>query len=123
MVMAVCTRVATPSFSKRILQGERIDDGGEHAHVIAGGAFDAAFAARQTAKDIAAADDHDHFHAQFAHFADLLGHVVDGFRGNADPGLAPQRFAAQFEQNPAILRFVGLFHKINGPLANLAQPF
>ena len=43
-----------------------------------------ALAAAQAAENIAAADDHHHLHSQFAHFADLLGHVVHGFGGNAD---------------------------------------
>ncbi len=76
--MALCTRVGAPSFFERVLQRKRVDDRGQHAHVIAGGAFDAAFAATQTAKNISATADDDHLHAELAHFADLFGHVLHG---------------------------------------------
>ena len=40
---------------ERVLQGERIDDGGQHAHVIGGGAIHAGFFVHLTAPNIAAA--------------------------------------------------------------------
>src|SRR5581483_5336952 len=86
-------------FFEGILEGEGVDDGGKHAHVIAGGAFDAAFAAGLAAEDVAAADDHDDFDAHFADFGDLLGHVVDGLGTDAVAVLAAQGFTAEFEED------------------------
>ena len=74
--MALCTRVAHAELFQRVLQRQRVDDRGQHAHVIARGALDAALAAAQAAEDVAAADHHDHLHAQVAHLADLLRHVA-----------------------------------------------
>ena len=67
-------------------------------------------AAGQAAKDVAAADHDDHLHAQIAHFADLLGHALHRFGVDADAAFAAQGFAAEFEQDPAVLRAGGLFH-------------
>ena len=76
--MALCTRVGDAEFFERVLEGERVDDGCEHAHVITGGAFDAAFAASQAAENVAAAADDDDLHAELAHFANLFGHMLHG---------------------------------------------
>ena len=84
-------------FFQRVLEREGIDDGGQHAHVIAGGALHAALAAAQAAKDVAAADHHDHLHAEFAHLADLLGHVLDRFGVDAVAGVAAEGLAAELE--------------------------
>ena len=100
--MALWTRVATPSLFQGVLQGEGIDDGGEHPHVVAGGPFDAAFAAWQASKNIAAADDDDDLDAEIPHLADLLRHVLHGLRTDADAGLAAERLAAELQQNPAV---------------------
>ena len=56
----------------------------------------------EPAKNISAADDHDHLHAQFAHFADLPGHVLHRLGAMPTPVLAAERFAAEFEQDPAV---------------------
>jgi hypothetical protein len=102
IAMALCTRV---------LQRQRVDDGGQHPHVIARGALDAVFAAGQTAKNVPAADDHDHLHAKFAHLADLPGHVAHRLGANADAVFATKRLAAELEQNPGKFRFFGGRHK------------
>ena len=81
---------------QRILQRQRIDDRGQHAHVIARGALDAALAAGQSAKNIAAADDHHHLHAQLPHFADLLRHAMNRFGANPHARLAAEGFTAEF---------------------------
>src|SRR6185437_14876058 len=96
-------------FFQSILQSQRVDDSREHAHVIAGGALNAAFAAGQAAKDISATDDDHDLNAQFANFADLLGHAVDSSARNADAGFAAQRLAAEFQQNSFVFGSL-LFH-------------
>jgi hypothetical protein len=51
-------------FFQTVHESERVDDGGEHAHVVAGGPVDPAFFARQATEDIPAPDDDPHLHAQ-----------------------------------------------------------
>ena len=41
IVIAVCTRVGWPTALERVLQRERVDHGGEHAHVVGAGAVHA----------------------------------------------------------------------------------
>jgi len=69
------------------------------------------FAAGQTAKNVTAADHHDHLHAEFAHLADLPGHVAHRLGADADAVFATQRLAAELEQNPGKLWFFGGRHK------------
>ena len=97
-------------FFQRVLKRQRVDDRREHAHVIAGGAFDAALAAAQAAKNISAADDHDHLHAELAHFANLPGHVLHRFGRNACAVRVAKRFAAQLEQDAGKFCFFGSRH-------------
>src|SRR5262245_18279066 len=63
-------------FLERILQGESVDDGGEHAHVITCGAVDAPFAPLQTAEDVTTSDDDHDFDVQLAHPLDLPGDIM-----------------------------------------------
>ena len=49
---------------QRVLQGEGVDDRGQHAHVVRGGAVHAARAGRQAPEDVATADDDGHLHAE-----------------------------------------------------------
>ena len=98
---------------QRVLQGQGVDDGGQHAHVIPGGPLDAVPAGGEAAKDIAAADHHHDLDAQLADFADLAGHFVDGFGANADASGAAQRFTADLEEDAPVFG-LGLFH---GPAA------
>ena len=78
---------------ERVLQGQRVDDGRQHAHVVAGGAVHPASARRDAAEDVAAADDDGGLDAERL---DLL-HVVRDLRrdGRIDAVLllAHQRFA------------------------------
>ena len=54
---------------------------------------------RQAAENVPAADDHDHLHAQFAHLADLPGHVMHRLGTNAHAVFAAERLAAQLDQH------------------------
>ena len=62
-------------------------------------------------KNIPAADDHDHLHPQFAHLADLPGHVLYRLGRNADAVRVTERLAAQLEQDAGKFRFLGRRHK------------
>ena len=59
---------------ERILQGERVDDGREHAHVIGVRAVHAGRFVRFPAPDVAATDDDRDRNAEPRDFGDLLGH-------------------------------------------------
>ena len=86
-----------PDLLQGILQSERIDHRRQHAHVIAGGAFNPPLAAAQAAKDIPAAYHHYHLHPQLPHLAYLRRHVLHGLRRNVHPRRATQGFSAQFQ--------------------------
>src|SRR6266516_1578398 len=90
---------------QRVLQGEGVDDGGQHSHVIAGCPFDAPLASGQAAENVPSADHDDDLDAKLAHFADLTGHVVNGLRANTDTRFASQRLATELEQNAGIPGF------------------
>src|SRR6266536_2893850 len=60
-----------------VLEGQRVDDRGEHAHVVARGAVHAARARRDAAEDIAAADHDRELHTHADHLADLLRDAGD----------------------------------------------
>ena len=51
---------------ERILQRQRVHDGGEHAHVIGRDPVHAGARQPRAAKDVATAEHHRHLHAQLA---------------------------------------------------------
>ena len=65
MRMAVCSRVSHAEALEGVLQGQAVDDGGEHAHVVGGRLLDdlAAGGELGAAEDVAAADDDGQLHA------------------------------------------------------------
>ena len=87
---------------ERVLQRQGVDDRGEHAHVVGGGAVHAARAGRQAAEQIAAADDDGGLDAELLDFADLAGDLR-GDRG-IDPErlLAHEGFAGEFEEDAGV---------------------
>src|SRR6478736_3429362 len=90
-------------FLEAVHDGEAVDDGREHAHVVAGGAVDAAFGALQAAEDVAAADHDAHLHAEVVDFLHLFAHPLE--RGGVDRlGALPEKhFPAQFEDDTFVL--------------------
>ena len=84
-----------------VLQGQAVEDGGEHAHVVGGGLLDdfAAGAELGPAEDVAAADDDGELHAALH---DALGLAGDAERlVDADAALAAvaETFAAQLQHD------------------------
>ena len=61
---------------ERVLQRERVDHGGEHAHVVAGRAVHAARAGGQAAEDVAAADHDAGLDAERLDLGDVLRDAV-----------------------------------------------
>ena len=83
---------------ERVLQREGVDDRGEHAHVVGGGAVHPARAGREAAEDVAAADDDGGLDAEGLNLADVAGDAR-GDRGiDAELLLAHEGFARQLEE-------------------------
>ena len=97
--MAVTTRVDDVLLLERILQRERVDDRGEHAHVVGGRAVHAPGAGGDAAEDVAAADDDGGLRRRALDFGDVLGDLCRDGRVDAVALLAHQGFAGQLEQN------------------------
>ena len=77
---------------ERVLQRERVDHGGEHAHVVGGDAVHALGAVGDAAEDVAAPDDRGDLDAQVVDLLDLAREVVgevavdaEGLRRRAAP--------------------------------------
>ena len=87
---------------ERVLQRERVDDGGEHAHVIAGDAIHAGLGQARAAKDVAAADHDAELDAEPDDLGDLGGDAADDGGVDAVVLAAEQRFAAELQENPPI---------------------
>ena len=84
-------------------QGEAVDDGGEHAHVISGRPIHAAMAGRQTAPDIAAADHDRSLDAERFDLLDALSDLAHDLRRDVFAGAAfAQSFAAQLEDDALV---------------------
>ena len=87
---------------QRVLERERVDHGRQHAHVVRGGAIHAFRAGRETAEEIAAADDDGRLDAELLDFSDLFRNL--GRDGGIDPErLFPhERLARQLEEDAAV---------------------
>jgi hypothetical protein len=84
---------------ERVLERERVENGGEHAHVVAGGAVHPGRRARQAAVDVAAADDHRDLHAALLHAPHLLGDRGDALAVGAVLERAHQGLAGQLQED------------------------
>ena len=81
-------------------EGEAIDDGREHAHVVGGGAVHALVAGGEAAPDIPAADDEGEFHAELGGIGDLGSNFLDDFRADAlVAAWLAEHLAAEFQDN------------------------
>src|SRR5271167_4647746 len=89
-------------FLEGILQGEGVDDRGQHAHVVAGGAIDFEAFLTGTAEDIAAANHDGDFHAQFVNLFYLVGDFADGVAVDAEALRALEGFAGKFYQDALV---------------------
>ena len=83
---------------ERRLERQRVDDRGEHAHLVALHAVEALFGAREAAEDVAAADDDADLDARCCGGFDLLGVGLQHLGGKPVFLSALQRFAAQFQE-------------------------
>ena len=101
--MAVCTRVGWPELLERVLQGEAVDDRGEHAHVVGLGAVHAGAGAGHAPPDVAAADhDGDVDVEVAADLDDLLGELGARRRRRCRSPASPAKASPDsFRSDPA----------------------
>ncbi len=87
------------------LECEGIDDGGEHAHVVGGGAGDGAVVGEFFAADeVTAADDDSELDAELGDFGHLLCDILE-FRGvDTEAAVAAESLAADFEEDTFVLQ-------------------
>ena len=78
----------------RVLQGERVDDGSEHSHVIRGGAVHAG--ALTAAPEIAAADDDADLHAHIVYADELIDDAGDDLFVQPEALISRERLARKF---------------------------
>ena len=97
--IAVATRVTTSDVLERVLQRQRVDDRGEHAHVVGGRAVHALGAGREAAEQVAAADDDRRLDAEPLDLADVLRDLGGDCRVDAERLLAHQGFAGELQQD------------------------
>src|SRR5262249_5404024 len=81
------------TFLERVLQGERVDDGAEQAHVVGGAAVHLPRRFRDAAKEVAAADDDGHFDAQATYLGDLRADLVNGVDVHTEAAAGSEGFA------------------------------
>ena len=91
------------AFFQGVLQGQGVDDGGQHTGVVGGGPVHTAEFGLFAAPDVAAADDYSQLQAHLTGFVNLAGQVVDGVRVDAGRGGAFEGFAAEFQQDALVL--------------------
>ena len=87
---------------ERVLHGQPVDDGRQHAHVVARRAIHALGAGRHAAEDIAAADDDADLDAEALNFCDVRGNAGGDGGIDAEGLLAHQRLPGQLQQDAFI---------------------
>ena len=92
-----------PDSFEGILQGQRVDHRGQHAHVVAGGTVEPQLACGHAAEDVASADDERDLHAHLVHPLHLPGDGLDDREIDAVIAGATKCLAAQLEQDAVVL--------------------
>ena len=100
--IAVATRVGDADLLERVLEREGVDDGREHAHVVGGRTVHALRAGRQTAEQVAAADDDGGLHAELLDPADFAGDLRGDGRIDPERLFAHERLARELEEHAAV---------------------
>ena len=99
--MAVSNRVWQFEAFERVLQGQAVDDGGQHAHVVGGRLLDDVAAGRElgAAQDVAAADHDRQLHATAARCAEPAGDVQRLVDADAALAAVAEALAAQLQDD------------------------
>ena len=79
------------------LQGQRVDDRGQHAHLVALHSVESPADSGQTPENVTAADHDSDLHALGRDRGDLFGVAAEHFRGKSVLLGSHQRFAAEFQ--------------------------
>ena len=101
---AVCKPGLAADALQRLLKGQAVHDGGEHAHVVGGGFLDDFAAGRElgAAEDIAAADDDGQLHAALPDALDLPSDAERLLDRDAAFARRAEALAGEFEDDTAI---------------------
>ena len=92
---------------QRVLHGQRVHQGGQHAHVIGGDPVDAVRRQPPATKDIAAADHDREFDPAPAQIGDLGGQPAYHAGVDAIGLFAHEGLAAEFQQDPFVFDRAG----------------
>ena len=97
----------TAGLLERVLEGQRVDDGGQHTHVVSGGSLHAARAGGHAAENVAAPDDDRQLDAQRGDLAYLVADPRE--HGRVEPvALAPgQSLPRELQDYAAVHRAPG----------------
>ena len=99
------TRVTHIDGFEGALQGQAVNDGRQHPHIIGHGPVRAPITGLQSPEDIAAPDDDPQLHAQRDDLFNFTGDVTHHLRINAEDALPHQGFTAEFQEDSTINRF------------------
>src|SRR5690606_19632916 len=88
-----------------ILQGEGVDDRGQHPHVVGRRPVHSSQTPGRSPPDVAAAHNDRDLYAQLVDRADLAGDEVDHLKIKAETGAARQGLTAELEYDPAVNGF------------------
>ena len=89
-----------------VLQGKRVHDRREHADIVGLGAVHALGRTRQTAEDVAAADDDSELNAVMHDVGDLLRQIVDDLGIDPIAQIARESFSGKLEQHAIVFIFL-----------------
>ena len=90
---------------QRILQGEGVDDGAQHAHVVGRHPIHSAFAGGVAANDVAATHHDGELRVMGALDAhDVGGDVIDDVGIDTEGGFPSEALASQLEEHPFVAR-------------------
>ena len=87
---------------KGILQGKRVHNGSEHAHVIGLGTVHTTGGAGHAAENVAAADNDANLMTNGEQLLDLLGKMIGNLGVDAVVAIAHQRFAGELQKHAFI---------------------
>ena len=78
---------------ERILEGEGVDDGAQHAHVVGGDAIHVARLLRDTAEEVATAHDDGNLDTRLADLGDLCADLVNSVDIDTEAASGGEGFA------------------------------
>src|SRR5665647_645405 len=100
-----------PGLVEGRLQGDAVDDGGQHAHLVGRALVDAVLDAPGAAEEIAAADHDGDVDAEIVDFLDLAGDGDGPLEIDAGGDVAEEGFARDLEQDALVGR-LGCGHRL-----------